>query len=439
MLKKVPTIGLVMGLMTIYFCSETLQQTFPLVTDAEAKSHRSSSRRSSTKYYSPRHSSHHNSYDNEPYERPITSTPNYIKPVMPKTSTVQTSATNTTSTKTATAPNTTSTQVATPNTTATQTSATNTTNKTVAPNPTTTQTTANNPTANPQPSTGSSILRAVGTALTTATVVNLVNNALAKDHNTDRNDVVGGADAPANAEEKQQSQGYMQNFSEAKKQLRVMYRDKAPKEEQKTFYCNCPITFTSKTKMQPDLKACGYTPYKQEERANTINWEHIMPASWLGKQLQCWQKTETSKGGRQACQQDPEFTKREGDMHNLVPAIGEINGDRSNYPYNQFMHDTQSNYGSCQFFVSSSKPRAVEPAPYTRGFIARAMLYMSKQYNIRLSDSDQMLMTIWNKQYPPTAWECDRNQLIASIQGNDNIFITEACIQPLNNTETDAE
>jgi len=25
--------------------------------------------------------------------------------------------------------------------------------------------------------------------------------------------------------------------------------------------------------------------------------------------------------------------RSEADMHNLVPAIGEINGDRSNYPY----------------------------------------------------------------------------------------------------------
>ncbi len=233
------------------------------------------------------------------------------------------------------------------------------------------------------------------------------------------------SDAEAKTEKKPNA--HSQNFSEAKKQLRVLYRDKAPKKEQKTFYCNCPITFSSKTKMEPDLKACGYTPYRQAKRANTINWEHIMPASWLGKQLQCWQKTADSKGGRKACQKDPEFMKREGDMHNLVPAIGEINGDRSNYPYTQFTHGNKSNYGSCQFFVSTSKPRAVEPAPYTRGFIARAMLYMSKQYNIRLSDSDKKLLTVWNKKYPPTDWECKRNQIIKDIQGNDNSFITKAC------------
>ncbi|MBK8327588.1 MAG: endonuclease [Moraxellaceae bacterium] len=36
--------------------------------------------------------------------------------------------------------------------------------------------------------------------------------------------------------------------------------------------------------------------------------------------------------GRQCCEsQDPVFETAHNDLHNLFPAIGEVNGDRSNY------------------------------------------------------------------------------------------------------------
>ena len=59
--------------------------------------------------------------------------------------------------------------------------------------------------------------------------------------------------------------------------------------------------------MVPDLKTCNYTPGKMANRASRIEWEHIMPASWLGNQLLCWKN-----GGRKNCaKESQDFIIRE--------------------------------------------------------------------------------------------------------------------------------
>ncbi|MGN1394072.1 MAG: endonuclease [Succinivibrionaceae bacterium] len=210
---------------------------------------------------------------------------------------------------------------------------------------------------------------------------------------------------------------HAQTFSESKKQLTSLYRHT---QNPKTFYCNCPIKIVNK-KLIPDLEACNYQPQKIEARAKRIEWEHIMPASWLGNQLQCWKN-----GGRKNCSKNKLFVEREGDMHNLVPAIGEINAVRSNYRY-AMLDKSLPKFNSCDFVVSNKSPKAVMPAPYTRGFIARTFLYMSEKYNIKLSKNDKNLMDLWNSKYPVNVWECRRNNAIEEMQGNDNPYITEQC------------
>lgn len=209
-----------------------------------------------------------------------------------------------------------------------------------------------------------------------------------------------------------------QNFTEAKKNLTTIYRYA---ENPVTFYCNCPIIIDSKKHLLPNLEACGYVPGKLKSRAERIEWEHIMPASWLGNQLKCWQN-----GGRKNCAKDRVFAEREGDMHNLVPAIGEINAIRSNYRY-AILDSSLPKFNSCDFVVSNKEPKSVQPAPYTRGFIARAFLYMSDKYKIHLSKQNQKMMEAWNEKYDVTPWECRRNSVIEEMQGNDNKFITEKC------------
>lgn len=189
-----------------------------------------------------------------------------------------------------------------------------------------------------------------------------------------------------------------QNFSEAKKTLIKFYQDNP--QYQTDFYCNAPFKWVkNRFEIVPSE---AYTPRnaktkkgKINERARRIEWEHIMPAHNFGQHLPCWRK-----GGRKECQNDTTFKKMEGDLQNLAPAIGEVNGDRSNYRYAESTKDMQfTQYGNCKVFTDF-KGKRFYPANYSKGWIARSYLYMSKTYNVRLSDQERRLMEAWDKQYP---------------------------------------
>jgi deoxyribonuclease-1 len=200
-------------------------------------------------------------------------------------------------------------------------------------------------------------------------------------------------------------------FSKAKRLLADIYQD-----HQQTFYCGCDY-FKQGKKLIPDLASCGYQVRKQLKRASRIEWEHVVPAWNFGHQMQCWQK-----GGRRACKKNKQFAKMEGDMHNLVPSIGEVNGDRSNYRFSDW-NGTATKYGQCDIVIDF-KGRKVQPPEHSKGQIARTYLYMADRYSLSLSKQDQKLFRVWNNQYPSTAWECKKNQRIQTQQGNLNRFIT---------------
>lgn len=208
-------------------------------------------------------------------------------------------------------------------------------------------------------------------------------------------------------------------FSKAKKHLVKLYQ---ANPQTQTFYCGCDIKWKGR-KGSPDDDSCGYEPRnvvtksgKVNARAKRIEWEHVMPAYWFGNQLQCWQD-----GGRKACRRNKQFQSMEGDLHNLRPAIGEINADRSNFRFS-IIPGERRNYGQCNFEVDF-KARKSEPPPRVRGDIARTYFYMADRYQLNLSRSEERLLTIWDKSDPADNWEKKRNSLIKAIQGNGNRFI----------------
>lgn len=206
------------------------------------------------------------------------------------------------------------------------------------------------------------------------------------------------------------------SFSKAKKEAIKIYFDHPT-----SFYCGCDIAWQGK-KGKPDLESCGYQVRKQLKRASRIEWEHVMPAWNFGHQRQCWQE-----GGRKNCtRNDKIFKAMEADLHNLTPTVGEVNGDRSNYRFSQWNGMDGVSYGMCEMQVNF-KQRKVMPPDRARGSIARTYLYMSKEYGLKLSKSEQQLMVAWDKQYPIDDWECIRNQRIKHIQGNENPFVTKLC------------
>lgn len=57
--------------------------------------------------------------------------------------------------------------------------------------------------------------------------------------------------------------------------------------------------------------------------------------------------------------------------------------------------------------------KAAEPPARARSAIARTYFYMRDQYNLTLSRQQTQLFNAWNKMYPVTDWECERDERIA--------------------------
>ncbi|WP_114332943.1 endonuclease [Marinobacter litoralis] len=207
-------------------------------------------------------------------------------------------------------------------------------------------------------------------------------------------------------------------FRKAKELSReVVYEDQS-QALTGTFYCGCSWSWAGKSGGRIDHLSCNYGVRKQENRAARLEWEHVVPAWVMGHQRQCWKE-----GGRRNCRSnDPLFSVMEADMHNLVPAIGEVNGDRSNYKFGVISGEPRA-YGHCDVEIDF-KERVVEPRPEVRGQIARTYFYIHDRYNLSMSKQQQQLFMAWHKQFPVTPWELERSRRIAQVTGVNNPFVT---------------
>ena len=186
---------------------------------------------------------------------------------------------------------------------------------------------------------------------------------------------------------------------------------------QKGFYSNCDYEVVAK-KLVPIHKTCGFHYRKNKNRSERIAWEHVVPAWHFGPQLHCWQN-----GGRMTCRQtNTKFKKMEADMHNLVPAIGEINGDRSNFKY-AMIEGEKRVYGKVDMEILFSKKHA-EPSKAVYGDIARTYFYMRDRYGLKLSSQQEKMFIAWNNLDPVSRWEKKRNNLIKELQGDDNLYVS---------------
>ena len=186
---------------------------------------------------------------------------------------------------------------------------------------------------------------------------------------------------------------------------------------QKAFYSNCDYKIKEK-KLIPIHKTCGFKYRKNKNRSERIEWEHIVPAWHFGHQLRCWQN-----GGRMTCRNtNTKFKQMEADMHNLVPAIGEINGDRSNFRFGMIEGEKRA-YGEVNMEILFSNKKA-EPMESVFGDIARVYFYMRDRYGLRISKTQEKMLIAWNNIDPVSSWEKKKNQLIKELQGDENLYIT---------------
>jgi deoxyribonuclease I len=213
------------------------------------------------------------------------------------------------------------------------------------------------------------------------------------------------------------------NFSEAKKLALKIHS-----EHQITVYCPCK--YDGKI---TDLKSCGYEIHKDAKRAARLEWEHIVPAEAFGQSFKEWRegnskcvkKSGKAFKGRKCAETNSDFARMEGDLYNLWPIIGELNGLRSNYSMAEIAGDGLT-FGDCKAKI---KDRKFEPMDEFKGIVARDYMYMEANYPGRgiISEKNRKLFEAWDRGHPVTDWECKRATLIEAVQSNENQILQDRC------------
>jgi deoxyribonuclease-1 len=217
-------------------------------------------------------------------------------------------------------------------------------------------------------------------------------------------------------------------FDRSKRELKKLYVKAGHFTE---FYCGS--TFDEDFNL--DHSKSGFRFRKNEERANRIEWEHIVAAESFGQSFAEWRdghpecikkNGEQFKGRECASKTSKLFQLMEADMYNLVPAIGEVNGDRSNYRFDMIQGEKRE-YGKCNMEIED---RIAEPPDDKFGDIARTYMYMEAAYGRGvIAQSNIKLFEAWNKMDPVDKWECERARLVEKVQGNKNTILDKACKQ----------
>lgn len=208
------------------------------------------------------------------------------------------------------------------------------------------------------------------------------------------------------------------DFSQAKRLLREHVYNDQNTSRAGDFYCGCKWEWAGKSGGRIDPNSCGFQANQQADRATRLEWEHVAPISAVAQQRQCWRN-----GGRENCQRtDPVFNRMEGDLFNLVPSIGTANALRSNINYGMVTGPSIP-LGACTTKIGTSV-RFVEPRNEVKGEAARITFYMADRYNLRLSDQQQQVLMSWDRSYPVSAWERERDRRISYSMGHHNPFVT---------------
>ncbi|MFA6316701.1 MAG: endonuclease [Elusimicrobiota bacterium] len=151
-----------------------------------------------------------------------------------------------------------------------------------------------------------------------------------------------------------------------------------------------------------DQNGDGYTDHG-------VNAEHIWPQSFFDRGL-----------------------PMRSDLHHLMATLEHPNSIRSNYPFGEIKTDRPeySNKGGAKMDQG-----VFEPPDFTKGRVARAAFYFYARYNDKRifmgaapnfwTRANIEILLRWNKEFPPSQFEQDRNDLVQRWQGNRNPFIDD--------------
>lgn len=207
-------------------------------------------------------------------------------------------------------------------------------------------------------------------------------------------------------------------FDDAKRALERAVYDA---DHRTDIYCGCRFDAHKHIQFDDCESAHPYVPEPEaRDRAGRMEWDHAMPASFIGHEFPCWDEpTARGESHRDHCRAgSAAFAHAEGDMHNLLPSVGQLNAIRDNFVYAEI--PGEDHLANCDF---ERVGRTVEPRPEARGPLARAMLYAAAVYHVPLAPTAFEVLRAWHHDHPPEAWERDRNDRIARLQGNRNPLI----------------
>ncbi|WP_025897213.1 endonuclease I family protein [Sneathiella glossodoripedis] len=190
-----------------------------------------------------------------------------------------------------------------------------------------------------------------------------------------------------------------------------------------TFYCRCHYTSDEDSDGSgkiTDTDICGYVaPDKHKHRAGRVEWEHVVPASLMpARQFPCW-----TEHDRNYCERnDAAAQVMIFDLHNLVPAIGQVNALRGNDRYAEIEGEVR-NFGDCP--IEDTRD-SFEPGDNQRGDVARIWLYMSDRHGVEIPEAERAMFLRWHENDPVSDWEREKNRRVKAVQGNGNPYVEKA-------------
>ncbi len=169
-------------------------------------------------------------------------------------------------------------------------------------------------------------------------------------------------------------------------------------------YCASYMSCTNVNECLIDLNKL-----KIYKKYSSLTAEHIFPQSFI-----------------------KEYKNAKLDMHNIYLTNNILNSHRSNFKYideklYKKFYNKEKLYKLCNNNFKNSNCGFYIPCINIRGPIARTIAYMKYTYpNLNIENVITYdLIVKWNLLYPPTQLEIERNEIIYSIQGNHNLFISK--------------
>ena len=144
-----------------------------------------------------------------------------------------------------------------------------------------------------------------------------------------------------------------------------------------------------------------------------LSIEHVYPQSWIARHMGCKNVKECRKNNKK-------FNYAVADLHNMYPALRNINSSRGNSLYGIIDGESRK-YKDCDY---ERVKGITEPREIARGNLARSIMYMSSEYNLPIPDKMTAIIQKWHKDDPPSAHEHRRNKKIMTLQSTSNNYIS---------------